>query len=773
MFNDGGEVDLTNSTLAANAAVGGAGGAALGTGFPGSAGQGMGGAIFSRSGSVALNNATIAGNGADAGGGLFVLADGSINATPAVFLMYNTIVAGSAAGTNDIDTATFDGGSLSFVGSNDLIQTEAALDGFPVTTNIVTGQDPLLGPLADNGGPTSTMSLLPGSPAIDAGSNAHVIAPASGGAPTDQRGQPRIVNGGSGQKIVDLGAYELSPLSTTVSISASDAAPTLGEAVTFTVDVTGTSTDETPTGTVQLFIDGRPLGGPLPLVGGTASSVPDATLRLGPHTVTAQYVSDAEFASGMGTLAGNFAVRAATGTTVAASTASLAFGQPVTFTATVSDLTLGAGAPAGFVDFTDATTGVDFGTGEVINGVATLSPFAPLGVGTHEIVATYLGNSEFFGSASAPQATVVSVVPAPTTTTAAVSMPSTVYGPAVTFTASVTSALGTPVGAVDFYDLTTGTDLGTVAAGANGVASTPPITLGIGTNLIGDDVQVISWGDGSGVPTTGNNLVIVGVDSNNLLHIRIFDGGGNDTDTDETQLPAEAALIATLKQQLPGYLAQTGLSLLNQAQVLNEVRAIVGPTHLIAATYLGGGGFAGSFAQVTETVSSGTSATGVTGNAVSANAASAVAGGFTVQGTAAPVKSASAAATAPGGPVSFTAAVDDAIESDFGAGPGPAAIPTGLLIRARQSRVRIAGDVSQAIDNGNERSVAATDEVLDRLAGDINGGQSVDDEDINQIVAARLVRSPGPRGGRSVEEVGLGPMTRARRAQLSADIHSH
>src|SRR5690606_36208052 len=41
--------------------------------------------------------------------------------------------------------------------------------------------DPMLGPLRDNGGPTATRALLPGSPALDAGDNA-------GAPPFDQRG---------------------------------------------------------------------------------------------------------------------------------------------------------------------------------------------------------------------------------------------------------------------------------------------------------------------------------------------------------------------------------------------------------------------------------------------------------------------------------------------------------------------------------------------------------------------------------------------------------
>ncbi len=49
--------------------------------------------------------------------------------------------------------------------------------------------NPMLGALQDNGGPTLTESLLPGSPAIDAGSNALAVDPSTGlPLTTDQRG---------------------------------------------------------------------------------------------------------------------------------------------------------------------------------------------------------------------------------------------------------------------------------------------------------------------------------------------------------------------------------------------------------------------------------------------------------------------------------------------------------------------------------------------------------------------------------------------------------
>ena len=65
--------------------------------------------------------------------------------------------------------------------------------------------DPQLGPLADNGGPTLTHALLPGSPAIDAGDNSLAVDADGNPLLTDQRGAAvdRIFGG-----TVDIGAFE-------------------------------------------------------------------------------------------------------------------------------------------------------------------------------------------------------------------------------------------------------------------------------------------------------------------------------------------------------------------------------------------------------------------------------------------------------------------------------------------------------------------------------------------------------------------------------------
>src|SRR5205085_4864186 len=85
-------------------------------------------------------------------------------------ILNNNIVANSTSGIDVLVHNEFAG---MVTGTNNLIQ-----DGTGGLTNTVTG-NPLLGPLANNGGPTQTMALLPGSPAINAGSASASFFPLS------------------------------------------------------------------------------------------------------------------------------------------------------------------------------------------------------------------------------------------------------------------------------------------------------------------------------------------------------------------------------------------------------------------------------------------------------------------------------------------------------------------------------------------------------------------------------------------------------------------
>jgi archaeal flagellin FlaB len=52
-----------------------------------------------------------------------------------------------------------------------------------------------------------------------------------------------------------------------------------------------------PTGTIQFYIDGAPYGAPVALAGGNASSLPNNSLTVGDHTITAVYSGDSNFSA--------------------------------------------------------------------------------------------------------------------------------------------------------------------------------------------------------------------------------------------------------------------------------------------------------------------------------------------------------------------------------------------------------------------------------------------------------------------------------------------
>ncbi len=89
-------------------------------------------------------------------------------------------------------------GAFTSRGNNLIGETDGSSGwvGSDLTGTIASPLDPLLAPLADYGGPTQTMALLPGSPAIGAGN----IALIPGGITTDQRGFARIVEQHGGHR---------------------------------------------------------------------------------------------------------------------------------------------------------------------------------------------------------------------------------------------------------------------------------------------------------------------------------------------------------------------------------------------------------------------------------------------------------------------------------------------------------------------------------------------------------------------------------------------
>jgi predicted outer membrane repeat protein len=141
-----------------------------------------GGAIRTTLAPVTANNVTFQGNSATAEGQTF-------DADAAVQLS-NTILSGASPTCTGV-------GPFTSGGYNVATDTTCALPG--------TGDqnaDPMLAPLADNGGPTQTHALQEGSPAVNAGNPAPAGSGGSACAGTDQRGLPRT-------GACDIGAYEL------------------------------------------------------------------------------------------------------------------------------------------------------------------------------------------------------------------------------------------------------------------------------------------------------------------------------------------------------------------------------------------------------------------------------------------------------------------------------------------------------------------------------------------------------------------------------------
>jgi len=174
-------LSMVNSTVAANSAS-------------------YGGGIYVEDGVGSITNSvvnsTISGNSADGAGGILVY--------KATLALANTVVSANTVAAGNEDTADLGQSQSTVTAQYSLLGS--ALDVGPVNDagshNLFT-DEPGLGALQDNGGPTWSMALLDGSLAIDNGSNA--LAQTDGYAlDCDQRASgDRIYNG-----TVDIGAFE-------------------------------------------------------------------------------------------------------------------------------------------------------------------------------------------------------------------------------------------------------------------------------------------------------------------------------------------------------------------------------------------------------------------------------------------------------------------------------------------------------------------------------------------------------------------------------------
>lgn len=227
-----GTLNLQGSTVTGNAAVvldpGNGGGinvqgnaTIVNSTITGNSVTGNGGGIYAESNaSLTLTNVTVASNTSQFDGANFYSDDASAGG------IQNTIFADPQSGTGNTVLNCDNGADFPPSNGNNLSSDSSACWNNGLSSD-QTSVDPKLGPLADNGGPTQTMALLAGSPAIDAAATVASVT-------TDQRGISRPQGAA-----YDIGAFEVvqnADLAITKTGSPNPA--TVGQKVTYTVKVT-------------------------------------------------------------------------------------------------------------------------------------------------------------------------------------------------------------------------------------------------------------------------------------------------------------------------------------------------------------------------------------------------------------------------------------------------------------------------------------------------------------------------------------------------------
>ncbi|HVU11925.1 MAG TPA: choice-of-anchor Q domain-containing protein [Phototrophicaceae bacterium] len=259
IFNAG-TATISSSTFTANTAVGNGGGihtqaplTVINSTFSGNSSPATGGGIYATGSTLTVTNSTFSGNSAPTNGSGIYKSSGTLN-------LNNSIVANSLSSNDCFNNA---GGTLNV--NYSLIQDGSCGIGTgPTYVNGNLSGDPLLGSLANNGGPTQTIALQTTSPAINAASDALAVDQNSNRLDFDQRGTgfPRKVG-----IHVDMGAFETQepfklvfnqqPTDTTASTNITPAVSVAVEDTSSAVVTTDNTTQ------VTLTIGNNPSGGTL------------------------------------------------------------------------------------------------------------------------------------------------------------------------------------------------------------------------------------------------------------------------------------------------------------------------------------------------------------------------------------------------------------------------------------------------------------------------------------------------------------------------------
>lgn len=330
--------------------------------------------------------------------------------------------------------------------------------------------------LSVSGGATySTVQLSPGT---------HSLSVQYAGDASNASGKSNVVN-----ELVQQA-------STGTTLSSSNANATVGSQVIFTATVVSTN-GPAPTGTVQ-FKDGGTLLGSAAVGSNGIAVLSSSALAPGLHSIVAVYSGDQDDAASSSSPLTETIQQIPTGTALSSNLNPISAGATLTLTGAVSATgsSTNGGALSGTVTFSEGlitlgTSPID-GTGHAAFNLSTLS------AGSHSMVASYSGNTNYAASTSTVMVEVVQVTA--TTTALSSGTATTLAGQPSVFTITVGSATGVPSGNVTIDD--GAMSIGQVQLNAQGVATFSTSTLAVGAHSL----TAVYAGNGNYDPSTSSAL---------------------------------------------------------------------------------------------------------------------------------------------------------------------------------------------------------------------------------------------------------------------------
>ncbi|HWJ63214.1 MAG TPA: Ig-like domain repeat protein [Acidimicrobiales bacterium] len=381
---------------------------------------------------------------------------------PAPIVTWKVTGEGRKGGTGTIastvESSLIPGSSTVFTDVTVSPQALPAITDQPDDATVTAGQQAVFSAAATGAASVRWQVSTDGGGSFDdvPGATSTTLAFTAHGADDGNQYRAVFANSSGGETTTDAAQLTVDQIATVTSVSASPAAPKVGQAVSFTATVAPSGA----TGTVQFAVDGTPLGSPVAVSGGSATSPSTSSLVAGDHAVTATYSGDADHAGSVGN--GSVSVGKVVSTTgVTVDPAAPKVGDDVGFTATVAP-----SAATGTVQFTVDGTPLG-GPVAVSGGTATSTELAGLTRGGHVVEAVYSGDATYASSTSGPVS--FTVTRRATTTTVSVDPSSPERGEDVEFTAEVDPTPGG--GTVQFR--VDGAPFGSPVAVSGGSATSP------------------------------------------------------------------------------------------------------------------------------------------------------------------------------------------------------------------------------------------------------------------------------------------------------------